>query len=78
MLTAALVASLVISALCIGTWVTSQGRVDNAREIYLHSVPGVRDRNLDALRKAERERRIIGWVGAGTAAVAAACALLRD
>lgn len=77
MLAAVLVASLAISALCIGTWVTSRGRVDNARETYLHSVPGVRDRNLEALKKAERERRIIGWVGAGTAVVAAACALLR-
>jgi hypothetical protein len=77
-LTAILVVSLCISALCIGTWATSQGEVDNARAIYRQSVPGVRDRNLELLKKAERGRRVVGLMGVAAALIAVACALLRD
>jgi hypothetical protein len=74
MLTTLLVVSLCISALCIGMWATSQRDVENARALSQHAEPAVRGRNLEARQKAERERRVVGWVGV----VAAACALLRD
>lgn len=78
MLTAVLVISLCISALCLATWATSQGQVENARAIHQHSASGVRERNLEALKRAERERRVIGWAGLAAGVVAVLCALLRD